>query len=270
MVSTEATARAFRQFHEQGLLILTNVWDAGTARLVESVGARALATTSAGVAWSHGYADGDFLPVRLLAATVSDITRATRVPLSVDMEGGYASVPVEVGQAVATILDVGAVGINLEDGSGAPDLLCAKIEQAKRAAVRQGVDLFVNARTDVYLRGLVPEELRVQETVARAERYRSAGADGIFVPGVTDRGDIRALTTAIPLPVNVLARPGLPLAPELQALGVRRLSTGARITEAVYGRAAALAAAFLHDGASDRLGEGAMPYPEVNALFTSR
>jgi 2-methylisocitrate lyase-like PEP mutase family enzyme len=263
-------AQAFHRLHQDGLLILPNVWDAGNARLIESLGAKALATTSAAVAWSHGYADGDLLPVRLLLATVADIARVVSVPLSVDIEGGYSSDPAAVGETVAGVIDAGGVGINLEDGTSSPDLLCAKIEQAKRAGERLGVNVFVNARVDVYLHALAPPDRRVDETLARAERYRGAGADGIFVPGVTAAPEIQAVASAVALPLNVLARPGLPPAAELQALGVRRLSAGSGIAQAIFGRIASMAAAFLKTGASDPLGEGAMPYAEINALMAGR
>lgn len=260
-------ARVFRRLHGQGLLVLANAWDGGSARLMQSLGAKAIATTSAAVAWSHGFADGDFLPVPLLAATVADMARVLTVPLSVDIEGGYATDPSGVGATVARIVDIGAVGINIEDGSGAPDLLCAKIEQARRAAGRLGVELFVNARTDVYLRGLVPGTRRVEETLARAERYRGAGADGLFVPGVTDASEIQAIASATPLPLNVLARPGLPSTSELEALGVRRLSAGSNIAEAVFANAAVRAASFLRAGATEPLPEGALRYADINALM---
>lgn len=263
-------AQVFRQLHHEGLLILANAWDAGSARLIESLGARAIATTSAAVAWSHGYADGDLLPVSLLVASVADIARRIRVPLSVDMEGGYSSDPVAVGEAVARVIDAGAVGINLEDGTGTPDLLCAKVEEAKRAGVRTGVELFVNARADVYLRDLAARERRVDETLARAQRYRAAGADGIFVPGLADPAGIQAIASGVRLPLNILARPGLPAGSVLAALGVRRLSAGSDVAEVAYGRMAAVAAAFLRDGSSDVFVEGAMPYAEIQALIAAR
>jgi 2-methylisocitrate lyase-like PEP mutase family enzyme len=269
-VQDSAAALAFRRLHEQGLLLLANVWDGGSARVIESLGAKALATTSAAVAWSHGYADGDYLPVPLLVSTVSAITRIVRVPLSVDVEGGYSSDPVAVGEAVAAVIGAGAVGINIEDGTADPDLLCAKIEQAKRAGVRLGIDLFVNARTDVYLQNLVSDDRKVAETLARAERYRSAGADGLFVPYVVLPAEIKALVAGTPLPLNVLARPALPPASELEALGVRRLSAGSGIAQAAFGRIASLATAFLQDGVSAPLAEGAMLYPEINALLAAR
>jgi 2-methylisocitrate lyase-like PEP mutase family enzyme len=264
----EASAMLHGLHRGPELLVLPNAWDAGSARLIESLGARAIATTSAGLAWTHGYPDGDALPLALLVQAVAAITRVVRVPVTVDMEGGYGADPDAVGDAVAAVIDAGGVGMNIEDGTSPPDRLCARIEAAKAAGVRCGVDFFVNARADVYLRGLAPEGARVEETLARARRYRDAGADGLFAPGVVDPVDIRTIAAGTPLPLNVLARPGLPPAAELETLGVRRLSAGSGITQAVYGRIAALTRGFLADGRSAPLAEGAMPYPQINALIT--
>jgi 2-methylisocitrate lyase-like PEP mutase family enzyme len=264
--STERAA-TFCRLHQDGLLVLANAWDAASARLIESLGAKAVATTSAGVAWSHGYPDGDQLPVRRLAETVAAITRIVKVPLSADVEGGYSADPAAVGEAVAAVVGAGAVGINIEDGDQDPDLLCAKIESAKRAATRAGVDLFVNARTDVYLRGLVPEDRRVETTLARAERYRAAGADGLFVPVLAAPAEIRAVAAGAGLPLNVMAWPGLPPASELMRLGVRRLSAGSSIAQAALAQTGLLAAAFLQTGASEAVRERGIPYAEINALM---
>ena len=117
----------FRRLHQDGILLLANAWDAGSARLIESLGAKAIATTSAGVAWAHGYPDGDALPFDLLVATTAEITRIVTVPLTVDSEGGYSDDPAAVGESIARLIGAGAAGINLEDGAGTPDLLCAKI-----------------------------------------------------------------------------------------------------------------------------------------------
>lgn len=265
-----AAASAFRQLHEEGLLVLANAWDGVSARLIESLGGKAIATSSAAVAWSHGYADGDLLPVPLLAATVAEIARVVSVPLSVDVEGGYSADPTAVAGTVAAVIDAGGVGINIEDGTGGPDLLCAKIEKAKAAGARLGVEIFVNARADVYLRDLAPAERRLGETLARAERYRAAGADGIFVPGVTDENEIRTIAATVGLPLNVLARRGLPPAAALEALGVRRLSAGSGIATAALGRIASLASQFLQTGASDPLSKGAKSYAEINELMATR
>ncbi len=141
----------------------------------------------------------------------------------------------------------------------------------KKVAAREGVDLFVNARTDVYLRSLVPEQLRVTETLTRARRYESAGADGIFVPGVIAPSEIRVITSSMTLPLNVLAWPGLPPSSELEALGVRRLSAGSAIAQAAFGRAASVARAFLRDGRrSDGANDDAPSFADLNALFRDR
>lgn len=261
-------AATFRALHQNTTpLRLANAWDAGSARLIESLGAPAIATTSAGVAWALGYPDGDTVPVRDLAAVAAAISRIVRIPLSVDAEGGYAEDPASVAENVAVLVESGAVGINIEDGAGSPDLLAAKIERIRRVVAGKGVDLFINARIDVYLRGLVPEADRLDEVIARAQRYRDAGADGIFAPGMIDPVAIRRLVEATPLPVNLLAWKGLPAAADLATLGVRRLSAGSGICQSLWGRTATLAKAFLEEGASAPLGEGAMPYPEINALF---
>lgn len=261
-------AATFHALHRgPDLLVLANVWDAGSARLVESLGARALATTSAAVAWAHGYPDGDALPVERLVSTVAAITRVVGLPLTVDMEGGYGESPADVGEAVARVVDAGGVGVNIEDGSRPPERLAARIAAAKEAASRHGVDLFVNARIDVFLRDLVAEEARIEETLARAARYRAAGADGVFVPAMTAAADIRAVAAEAGLPLNVLARPGLPPAASLVELGARRLSTGAAMAQVLFAHTAELAGDFLRDGRSDAVLKGAMPYAEINGLL---
>lgn len=265
---TTDSAATFRQLHHAAdVLLLPNAWDAGTARLIESVGARAIATTSAGVAWSHGYPDGDALPLVLLVRTVAAIARVIRIPLTVDMEGGYASDLVGLDDGVRALLDVGAVGINLEDGHGTVDLLCAKIARVKQAASLGGVDLFVNARTDVYLYELGAPETRRDEAISRARRYRDAGADGVFVPGLSAPDDIRSVAEATALPLNVLAWPGLPETAALRDLGVRRLSVGSTLARAAYGRVAGLARAFLDGQPIDA--PDAMPNADINRLVSS-
>lgn len=259
--------QAFRRLHAgPELLILANAWDAGSARLIESLGAKAVATSSAGVAWAHGYPDGNHLPVARLEAAVQAIARAVRGPLSIDMEAGYSSDPAAVAETVARVVGAGAVGINLEDGRESPDLLCAKIEHIKRAVARSGADVFINARTDVYLFGLAQGDAAVRETVARARRYREAGCDGLFVPGVAEPAAIRACAAATDLPLNVLAWPGLPPATELPALGVRRLSAGAEPARVAFQQARAYAAAFLA-GRTPPAGDGALTTRELNDLM---
>ena len=259
----------FRRLHGPGqLLVLPNAWDAGSARLIEACGASAIATTSAGLAWARGYPDGDTLPPPILAATVREIVRVLAVPLTVDIEGGYSADPRAVGEVVAAVVAAGAVGINVEDGSAPPELLCAKIAESKRAAARAGVDLFVNARTDVFLKGLVPPERAVTETIERACRYRAAGCDGVFVPGLRDAQAIREVAGAIELPLNVMVLPKLPLVPALRQLGVRRVSAGSAIAQAAYGIVRGAATQLLTEGRYDAMFETSVGYAELNALLS--
>lgn len=261
-----AHAATFRSLHQHGLLLLANAWDAGSARLIESLGAKAIATTSGGVAWANGYADGSHLPMQRLVGTAASIARVIRVPLSVDFEDGYSSDPATVADNVARVIDAGAVGINIEDGDGGSDLLAAKIERIKRVATGRGVDLFVNARTDVYLRGLASEDRRVEEALARGARYRDAGADGLFVPGLANVDQISEVVAGAGLPLNVMAVPALPSTSELEALGVRRLSAGAAISIATLDHVANLATDFLQGTAGSPRGE-TLGYAAINALF---
>ena len=259
----------FRSLHDPGeFLILPNAWDAGSARIIESVGASAIATSSAAVAWANGYSDGHFLPPHVLVRTIEAITRAIDVPLTVDSEGGYSSDPEIVGKNIFDFVSAGAVGINIEDSTESPDLLCAKIEAAKRAGDKAGVDLFVNARVDVLLKKLVPREKAIDEILIRVPRYRDAGADGIFIPLLSDPDEIQTVARAIdPLPLNVMAIPGLAPAAELRRLGVRRLSAGASIGRAAISLTVQLATGFLADGQSDAVYQHITDKTDMNALF---
>lgn len=264
------TIERFRSLHAGSeLLVLPNCWDAGSARLIESLGAKALATTSAGVAWAQGYPDGDRLPVDNLVAVARSIARVISVPLSVDFEGGYSNEPASVADGALKLIEAGVVGINLEDGGSPPELLAAKIEHIKHAASKAGADLFINARTDVYLAGLVPPEQRVAETLARAKRYRDAGADGLFVPALVAEAEIRAISSGAGLPLNVLAWAGLPATSDLHGLGVRRLSAGSSICQSAWGHVATAVTSLLRDGNSSPAAT-AMKYPDIQGLFPSK
>jgi 2-methylisocitrate lyase-like PEP mutase family enzyme len=264
-------ARVFRELHGEGsLLVLPNVWDAGSARLVEACGAPALATSSAAVAWAHGAADGEHLDRATLARVVGEIVRVVRVPLSVDAEAGYGGEPAGVAETVASLVEAGAVGVNLEDGGGSPEALAAKIGAAKRAAAAAGVDLFVNARTDVYLRRLVPPPEAVAEVLRREQIYREAGADGIFVPGLSAPADVEAVAREARLPLNLMVVPGLAPAGELRRLGVRRVSAGSSLAQATHGFVRRAARDLLERGTYEALFADVVPYAELNALFTGR
>ena len=260
--------KTFHKLHTlSDLLILPNAWDAGSARLFEAVGAKAIATTSGGVAWALGYPDGNALPAQLLAILTSRITDVIRVPLSVDVEGAYTNEPNEVAENLKPIIDAGAAGINIEDGEGTPELLALKIEKARKAAESLGVKLFINARTDVYLNEVGTPEGRVEETLSRAARYRAAGADGIFIPGLCESAEIESIVSEIKMPVNVMAWPGLPSANELSKLGVRRLSSGTAIPQVLWNHAAELAKNFLETGDSRLVSKDGMAYSKLQDLF---
>jgi 2-methylisocitrate lyase-like PEP mutase family enzyme len=258
-----------RDLHAPGqLLILPNAWDAGSARMIESAGARAIATSSAGVAWANGYPDGDAMPPQLVVRVIESIKRVISVPLTADVEGGYSSDAAAVEQHVFDFANAGANGINIEDGTSSPDLLCAKIEAAKRAANRAGVDLFVNARVDVLLKKLVPREQAIDEVLARVPRYRDAGCDGIFVPTLADPAEIETVVRAIdPLPLNVMIVPNLPPAAELRRLGVRRLSGAASIARAAISATVRAATEWLRDGNAETVLGFATDKTDMNALF---
>jgi len=257
----------FHALHRDGLLLLANCWDGGSARIAVLSGARALATSSAAVAWSHGYSDRSQLPTALLLETVRDIVRASTLPVSVDVEDGYASDPVAVGRFVGQLLQAGVVGINIEDGSDAPELLARKIGAARAAADLAGANLFINARCDVYLRSLAGPGAQVAETLRRAALYHAAGASGLFAPGVSDEGEIAALAKGTPMPLNVLARSKLPAPARLAELGVRRLSAGSAPAEAMMGRLRVYMERFLQTGAIDD--ELALGYGQLNELMTT-
>jgi 2-methylisocitrate lyase-like PEP mutase family enzyme len=266
------TARHDQQFHalhQEGLLLLANCWDAGTARLAMHAGSKALATSSAAVAWSHGYADGGQLPPELLLSTVRAIVRVADVPLTVDIEDGYASDPAAVAALAREVVRAGAVGINIEDGADAPQRLCEKIAAIRRAAGEEGVNLYINARTDPFLRPLMAPQERVAEVLRRAALYREAGASGLFAPGVRDEADIAAIAAGCGMPLNVLVRPGFPSVQRLQALGVRRLSAGSDIAEMADSYIAHAMGEFLRSGAIAGHNAPVLGYPQLNALMAA-
>ncbi|SFW22641.1 MULTISPECIES: isocitrate lyase/phosphoenolpyruvate mutase family protein [Pseudomonas] len=258
---------AFHNLHQNGLLVLANVADAGGARIVERLGGKAVATSSAAMAWSHGYQDGNKLPLDLLSTTVMSMARVLSVPLTVDIEGGYSDDLEQVGRVINTVIAAGAVGINIEDGLGSPELLARKIDVAKKVANQTGVKLFINVRTDVYLKNLFPAEQRLGELLKRTALYSSAGADGLFAAGVVDSNEIATLCQKTKLPVNLLSRDGLPSPDELKRLGVRRLSAGSSIAEFLHGAMGALVRSFLDNGQLDTQTLKAHTYGELNALM---
>jgi 2-methylisocitrate lyase-like PEP mutase family enzyme len=261
-------AVTFRKLHEPSkLLVLPNAWDAGSARIMESIGATAVATTSAGVAWALGYPDGNALPIEQLMNLVHNIVRAVSIPVSVDVEAGYSSHPRKVGENLSDIIDLGIAGINIEDGKDDPEVLAEKVRVVRATALAAGSTLFINARTDVYLQGLVSDDKKVAETIRRAKLYKEAGADGIFVPGLSEGPQIHTIATAVDMPLNVMAWPNLPDAQALAQLGARRLSAGSAIAQVLWNQAASMGKQFLSHGSSVPVYSNPMPYPDLQALF---
>ncbi|MET0749243.1 MAG: isocitrate lyase/phosphoenolpyruvate mutase family protein [Rhizobium sp.] len=228
-------AKAFGALHRKGdPIILYNIWDAGTAKAVTEVGAKALATGSWSVAAAQGYADGEKLPLEALLATARQITAANHLPLSVDFEGAYATEPEGAADNVAKLIEAGAVGINFEDrvvgGSGLHPVgeQAARIAAIRRMAEAKDIGFFVNARTDLFLaEGDASRHADlVEEAIARGRAYAAAGASGLFVPGLMDPTLIEKICSASALPVNVMMMPGVPEVKALARLGVSRVSYG--------------------------------------------
>jgi 2-methylisocitrate lyase-like PEP mutase family enzyme len=259
--------REFAALHAgPGLLVLPNAWDAGSAAVIEAAGAKAIATSSAAVSWSYGYPD-EALPFDKLVATVAEITRVVRIPVSADIVAGYASDAAAVELPVTQVLDAGAVGVNIEDGTSAPEILAAKIERARSVAARKGIALWINARTDVYLRSLVPASDAFDESIRRAALYRQAGADSVFVPALKESGAIARMVEAVGLPLNILAWDGVPDAAVLAKLGVRRLSAGGWLARAAYNRTYNDARAFLAEGRVSIFTSPEISVPPLNDLM---
>ncbi len=259
MVDVHEKARFLRT---ERPLVLPNAWDPGSAVAIEAAGAKAIATTSAGVAWAMGVADAGGLSREVAVEAVRRIVAVVSVPVTADVEDGYGPTPEDVGRTVVEVLAAGAVGVNVEDA-----LLetSAQVERLVAAREAGGADFVLNARTDTFLAGSGSPAERLADTVARAERYAEAGADVLFVPGLVDPEAIRVLVSG-PLPLNVMVHPGALSVGELAALGVARISVGSGIAQAAYGLAAAAARELLGAGTYGRL-EGAMGYGELNDLL---
>jgi 2-methylisocitrate lyase-like PEP mutase family enzyme len=261
-----ARAIRFRDLHQgPGMLVLVNAWDAASACIFEKAGCTAIATSSAGVAASLGFADAD-IPVALMLEAVARIASAVSLPVSADMEAGFGDTAGKVAETAKAVMDAGGIGMNLEDAAGDPALHVEKVQAVRRAADAAGIPLVINARTDVYLRQLGDPAGRFDEAVRRANAYRKAGADCLFVPGVRDAATIGRLTAAIDGPVNILAVPGAPPIAELQRLGVRRVSVGSGAMRATLALAARIARELLDHGTYVSFSD-AIPSAEVQRLF---
>ncbi len=230
MASQREKGEAFRALHEAGTFVIPNPWDAGSAKLLESLGFKALATTSSGFAFTLGRRDGG-VTLDELAAHVETLAGATGVPLAVDIEDGFGPAPEDAARAVARVAEAGAVGGSIEDWDSRErriydlDHAVERVAAAAEAARTLDVPFTFTARAENAIRGN-PD---LEDTIARLQAFEAAGADVLFAPGLTRIEDVRAVTAAVSRPVNVLWRPGLALA-ELEEAGVRRVSVGGALT----------------------------------------
>jgi 2-methylisocitrate lyase-like PEP mutase family enzyme len=265
-----AKAEKLRQLHHgPKILVLPNAWDAASARIFEDAGFPAIATTSAGVAFSLGYPDGQLIPREEMLAVVKRIAGCVKIPVTADLEAGYGDAAKTAEGAIAA----GAVGLNLEDFDHAREKLfpiaeqVEKIKTIRRVGDQLGVRLVINARTDQYLAEIGEPSSRFADACERLHAYITAGADCVFVPGVTDEDTLSRLVAELKFPLNALAQPPSPIIARMQQLGVARVSIGAGITRAVMGLTQR-AARELHDSGTYRaMFDGAMPWAEANQLF---
>jgi 2-methylisocitrate lyase-like PEP mutase family enzyme len=259
--------------HAPPILVLPNAWDAASARVFEAAGFPAIATTSAGVAASLGYADGGIVPAHEMIEAVARIARAVSVPVTADIEHGYAASADAVAETVLRVIAAGAVGVNLEDwvpGASALeplDLQCEKIRAVVRAAATAGVRVVVNARTDVFLRKVGSANDMLAMAAARGRAFKDAGADCVFVPGIVDKAIIGSLVSAIGAPINVLATAGLPPVKELEAIGVARVSIGSGAMRATMAVVQEIARELRTSGTYTSFIDRAMPYDAANELM---
>jgi len=267
----------FLKLHQgSNILVLPNAWDVASARIFEEAGFAAIGTSSAGVAFSLGYPDGQQISRDEMLDAVRRIARATNVPVTADVEAGYGSTPEEVAETARAVIDAGAVGMNLEDGAEdkpgflqdltrQKEIIAAVLETAKRA----DVPFVLNARTDIFLYGIGPAETRFERTIERLNAFREAGAQSLFAPGVKDSETIGQLARGVDGPLNILATVGTPAVAELQKLGVARVSVGSGPMRATLGFLGRLARELHEDGTFKMTTGGALPYADANRLMRS-
>jgi 2-methylisocitrate lyase-like PEP mutase family enzyme len=265
-------ADAFRAMHRGArILLLPNAWDVASARVFAQSGFGAIATTSAGIAFTLGYPDGQRISREEMLAVVRRIAVGVQVPVTADVEAGYGNRPEDAARTAREVAEAGAVGMNLEDASGDPQHplldLTLQVERVKAVVeTAREFPMVLNARTDVYLPQLDAPEKRYDAALLRLAAYRDAGADCVFVPGLRDAETIGRLVKALQCPVNILAGPGFPSAPELQKLGVARVSVGSGAMRATLGLLQRLAEELKTAGTFGAL-EGAIPFADVNRMM---
>jgi 2-methylisocitrate lyase-like PEP mutase family enzyme len=258
---------AFRKLHESGCFVIPNPWDVGGARYLQGLGFKALATTSAGFAFSKGFSDGQFSRDLALAHS-RELAEATDVPLNVDYEGGYADDPDGVAESVRLCVETGIAGLSIEDSTGDPnkplydfDLALARVKAARGAIDKAGGDVVFTARTEGFIRGR-PD---LAETVRRMKAFADAGADCLYAPGIKTREEIAAVV-AIGKPVNFLTVTTNYSVSDLAAVGVRRISTGGSLARTAWTGFVRTAREIAEHGTFKSF-EGTVTNAELNVFF---
>lgn len=261
--------------HGPRMLVLPNVWDVASARIIEELGFPALATSSAGVAFALGYPDGQRITRDEMLEVVARIAQAVRIPVTADMEAGYGTTIADMADTAEAAVAAGAVGLNLEDVTGDTEdtqvemaLQVKKIQKIRDVSEKLGVPLVINARTDVYLMPIGPEATRFERTVERLRVYREAGADCLFAPGVGDRAVIEKLVKELKAPLNILASSsGCPPLKELEQIGVARVSVGAAMMRATLGLVRRIGVELRDKGTYSALLDGGVTFKEMNEFL---
>jgi 2-methylisocitrate lyase-like PEP mutase family enzyme len=260
-------AETLRQLHYgDHAVVFPNAWDATSARVVEELGYPAVATTSAGIANMLGYADGQNISRDEMLSIVALIARVVKVPVTADMEAGYANTADQMYATATALIYSGAVGLNLEDSEENESRLIdvphyiEKVWALREAGAKLGVKLVLNARTDAYWWKGAQPTTRMAETVKRANAFRQAGADCVFVPGLRDLNEIRIFLKESPGPLNILGGPGVPSIPELEAAGVRRVSIGSGGYRTAIGIMQKVAQQLKEQGTYDMINDHAIPF----------
>jgi len=275
----QSLAARFLQLNRSGRLLLPNAWDAASARVFEEAGFTAIGTTSAGIAYSQGFRDGEHLGRDAMMRVVATIVNAVSCPVTADIEGGYGVSVGDVRRTVDGVIDAGAVGINLEDcahGRAAGVLVgvdeqCARMAAAREVADRRGVSLVINARTDTFLLGLGADiDERIAITVERGTRYLRSGADLLFVPLLVDPALVRRLADRLSGPLSLMALPGAPSADELFAAGAVRVSIGQMAMLAALGSVRQIADELRQRGTWQSIEQTFFGFGEAEALFRAR
>jgi 2-methylisocitrate lyase-like PEP mutase family enzyme len=259
------------------ILVFPNVWDVASARIVEDAGFPAIATSSAGVANSLGYPDGQNISRDEMLEVVARIVRAVSVPVTADMEAGYGKTTEELAKTAVALIETGAVGCNIEDlvKEGTKELFPIDLQKQKiramvEAAKKLGAHLVINARTDIFLEEIGDPATRAERTIERLNAYREAGAESLFAPGVKDPATIEKLVRGVKGPLNILGTTGTPSVAELEKLGVARVSLGSGLMRASMGLTARIAKHVREKGTFEIMTEGAMPYKEANRILEKR